>query len=81
MTSDDGDRAARIIMAALGIETDAVANYCLPQYWPTDPEQRASIIGNRIQAEAGAVPCQSDSAQKGWPQPSSWLGPCGGTDA
>lgn len=33
--ADDGDRAARIIMAALGIETDAVANYCLPQYWPT----------------------------------------------
>jgi len=49
---DDGDRAARIIMDALGIETDEVANYCLPQYWPTDREQRAAIIGNWLQAEA-----------------------------
>ena len=53
--ADDGDRAARIIIAALGIETDAVANYCLPQYWPTAREQRASIIGNWLQAEA-AIP-------------------------
>jgi len=47
---DDGDRAARIIMDALGIETDEVANYCLPQYWPTDREQRAAILatGSRL---------------------------------
>jgi len=31
-------------MAALGIETDAVANYCLPQYWPTDREQRPASL-------------------------------------
>jgi uncharacterized protein HemY len=49
---DDGDRAARIIMDALGIETDEVANYCLPQYRPTAREQRAAIIGNWLQAEA-----------------------------
>jgi uncharacterized protein HemY len=51
---DDGDRAAKIIRDALGIETDEVANYCLPQsdYWPTDREQRARIIGDWIKAEA-----------------------------
>jgi len=49
---NDGDQAARIIRHALGIETDEVANYCLPKYWPTDREQRARIIGNWLQAEA-----------------------------
>jgi uncharacterized protein HemY len=51
---DDGDRAAKIIRDALGIETDDVANYCLPQssYWPTDRDQRARIIGDWLKAEA-----------------------------
>ena len=51
---DDGDRAAKIIRDALGIETDDVANYYFPQsdYWPTDREGRARIIGNCIKAEA-----------------------------
>jgi len=49
---DDGNRAARIVLDALGIESDEVANYCLPKYWPTDREQRARIIGDWLQAEA-----------------------------
>jgi hypothetical protein len=50
--SNDGDDAARIIQAALGIASDAVANYCFPQTWPRDREQRARIIGEWLQAEA-----------------------------
>jgi hypothetical protein len=30
---DDGDRAAKIIRDALGIETDDVANYSVPHHW------------------------------------------------
>jgi hypothetical protein len=33
---DDGDRAAKIIHEALGIESDDVANYCFPKTWPGD---------------------------------------------
>ena len=36
---DDGDRAARIIQDALGIESDD-ANYLFPKAWPTDREKR-----------------------------------------
>jgi hypothetical protein len=46
---DDGDRAARIIMDALGIET--VANFCL-KHWPSERKQRARIIGHWLHAEA-----------------------------
>jgi len=49
---NDGDRAAKIIQNALGIESDEVANYCLPKTWPDDREVRARIIGNWLQAEA-----------------------------
>ena len=49
---DDGDRAAKIIQEALGIETDDVANYVFPKTWPADREQRASIIGEWLQTEA-----------------------------
>jgi hypothetical protein len=51
---DDGDRAAKINLNALGIESIEVANYCLPasSYWPTDREQRARIIGDWLKAEA-----------------------------
>jgi uncharacterized protein HemY len=49
---DDGDRAAKIIQGALGIESDEVANYVFPKTWPTDREQRARIIGEWLQTEA-----------------------------
>jgi hypothetical protein len=29
-----------------------VVNYCFPQGWPVDREQRAAIIGERLQTEA-----------------------------
>ena len=48
----DGELAAKIIRNALGIESNEVANYCLPQTWPTDREQRARIIGDWLRAEA-----------------------------
>jgi len=44
---DDGDRAAKIIQDALGIESEDVANS-----WPSDREVRARIIGDWLQAEA-----------------------------
>ena len=49
---DDGDRAARIIRDALGIESDDVVNYCFPKEWPADREQRARVIGSWLQTEA-----------------------------
>jgi hypothetical protein len=48
---DDGGTAARIIMDALGIETDDLANHFLKD-WPADRKQRARIIGNWLQEEA-----------------------------
>jgi uncharacterized protein HemY len=48
---DDGDRAAKIIQDALGIDSDDVANY-VPKRWPADREQRARIIGEWLQTEA-----------------------------
>ncbi len=48
---NDGDRVARIIQDALGIESDDVANYCFPKTWPVDREQRARIIGEWLQTE------------------------------
>ena len=52
---DDGDRAAKILQDALGIESDDVANYCFPKNWPADREQRARIIGEWLQTEARFV--------------------------
>ena len=49
---DDGDRAAKMIQKALGIESDEVANYVFPKSWPADREQRARIIGEWLQTEA-----------------------------
>ena len=49
---NDGDRTAKISQDALGIESDDVANYCFPQTWPADREQRARIIGEWLQTEA-----------------------------
>ena len=52
INSDDGDRAAKLIQDALGIESDDVANYVFPKAWPNDREQRARIIGEWLQTEA-----------------------------
>jgi hypothetical protein len=49
---DHGDRAARIIQDALGIESHDVVNYCFPKTWPSDREQRARIIGEWLTTEA-----------------------------
>ena len=49
---DDGDRAAKMIQDALGIESDDVANYCFPKTWPADREVRAAIIGDWPNTEA-----------------------------
>jgi hypothetical protein len=51
ISRDDGDRAAKIIQNALGIESDDVANYCFPKSWPKDREHRARIIGEWLQTE------------------------------
>jgi hypothetical protein len=48
----DKIRAAKIIQNALGIESDDVANYCLPKSWPADRAQRARVIGEWLQTEA-----------------------------
>jgi len=50
---DDGERAAKIIRDALGIESDDVVNYTFPKTRPADREQRARIIGKWLEAEAG----------------------------
>lgn len=49
---DDGDRAARMIQEALGIESDDVTKYVSPKTWPNDREQRPRIIGEWPQSEA-----------------------------
>ena len=52
ISCNDGDRAAKIIQDALGIESGDVVNYCFPKTWPDDREQRARIIGDWLQTEA-----------------------------
>ncbi len=49
---DHGDRAAKIIQDALGIQSDDVVNYCFPKNWQADREVRAAIIGEWLQTEA-----------------------------
>ena len=49
---DDGERAARIIPDALGIESDDVVKYCFPTEWPADRERRARYIGEWLKTEA-----------------------------
>jgi uncharacterized protein HemY len=51
ISCDDGDRAAKLIQDALGIESDDVVNYCFPKNWPEDREVRARIIGDWLQTE------------------------------
>ena len=48
---NDGDRAAKIIQDALGIESDEVTNYCFPKTRPADREVRALIIGDWLKTE------------------------------
>ena len=52
ISSDNGDRAAKITQEVLGIQNDDVVNYCFPQHWPTGRSQRAAIIGEWLQTEA-----------------------------
>ena len=52
ISTDNGNRAAKIIQDVLGIESDEVANYCFPRTWPQDREQRARIIGEWLHTEA-----------------------------
>jgi hypothetical protein len=52
ISTDDADRAAKLIQNALGIESDEVVNYRFPRTWPQDREQRARIIGDWLRAEA-----------------------------
>jgi hypothetical protein len=52
INTDDGNRAAKLIQNALGIESNEVANYCFPKTWPKDRELRARIIGDWLRAEA-----------------------------
>ena len=52
ISTEDADRAAKIIQNALGIESDDLANYCFPKSWPSDREQRARIIADWLRAEA-----------------------------
>ena len=49
---EDGDRAAKIIQGALGIENAELTKRCFPKAWPADREQRARIIGEWLQMEA-----------------------------
>jgi len=47
---DDGERAAEIIQNALGIKSDDLVKYCFPNDWPAHREERARIIGERLEA-------------------------------
>ena len=49
---DDPDQAAKLLQDALGIESDAVVNYCFPKDWPADRERRARYIGEWLKTEA-----------------------------
>jgi hypothetical protein len=48
----DGERAAKTIRDALGIESDEVVNYSFPKHWPDSREQRARVIGDWLRTEA-----------------------------
>ena len=49
---NDGDRAAKIIQDALGIDSDDVVNHCFPKEWPADRERRPRYIGTWLATEA-----------------------------
>jgi hypothetical protein len=52
---DDGDRAARIIQDALGIENDDVVNYCFPEGMAGRP-RAARQVHRRVAEDRGALP-------------------------
>src|SRR5580704_294912 len=52
INTDDGERAAKIIQEALGIESDEVANYVFPKTWPADRAQRARKSASGLENEA-----------------------------
>ena len=49
ISTDETDRAAKLIQEALGIRSDDVVNYIFPKSWPNDREQRERIIGEWLQ--------------------------------
>jgi hypothetical protein len=51
---DDGDQAAKIIQQALGIESDHVANYCLPKKL-AGGSRAARPPHRRVAADGGTV--------------------------
>ena len=55
ISTDDADRAAKIIQDALGIESNEVANYCFPRTWPKDREQWARIIGGLAKGRSAVL--------------------------
>ena len=67
---DDGDRAARMIQEALGIESDDVANYVFPKSWPTDREQRPHYRSGRVdhwlKIKNPAAPAVKRAAEEDW---------------
>ena len=60
-TATTGERAAKIIRDALGIESDDVANYCFPKEWPANREQRADIVGAWA-ANGGPLPWRTQAS-------------------
>ena len=47
----NGDKAAALIMQALGITDDAIANYSLPREWPTDRGMRCRALAEWLSNE------------------------------
>ncbi len=58
---DDGDRAAKIIQDAFGIESDDVANYVFPRTWPADREQRDRRVAADRSTLFGLIPAPAAS--------------------
>jgi hypothetical protein len=65
----DKIRAAKIIQNALGIESDDVANYCLPKSWPA--ERAARPRHRRVAADRGALSALTDDLNRRWPRAAS----------
>jgi hypothetical protein len=61
---NDGDRAAKIIQNALGIESDDVANSCLAKDWPANREQRANSSVNGCKRRSASF---ADDTAVEWP--------------
>jgi hypothetical protein len=59
---DDGDRAAKIIQEALGIESDDVANYVFPKTWPADENDVPASSANGCRLKRGSSPHDAPNA-------------------